>query len=60
MSGIQSVYRYTYGTLAAALFISERKSADLPVKIGAVFTDLQLSPNLGAWHGSECKPSMTH
>jgi len=57
--GIRSVYRYTYGTHTAVPFISERRRADLPMHIGAIFADLQPVPNLGAWHGSECKSPMS-
>ena len=41
--------------VAAVLFISERQSANLPMYIGAIFADIQPLPDLGAWHGSECK-----
>ena len=59
LSGVRSVYRYTYGTRTAVPFIFERQRADLPMYIGATFADLQPLPNLGAWHGSECKSSMS-
>jgi len=58
-SGIRNVYRYTYGTRTAVPFISERQCTDLPMYIGAEFADLQFLPNLGVWHGSECKSSMS-
>lgn len=58
-SGIKNVYRYTYGTaFSGVIFIYVRQSTDIPVHVGAVFADLQLVPNLGAWHGSECKSSL--
>ena len=57
--GVGNVYRYTYGTRTAVPFISERQRTDLPIYIGAVFASLQPLPNLGAWHGSECKSSMS-
>jgi hypothetical protein len=47
-------------TVRAQLFRSSlRRRADLPMHIGAIFADLQLVPNLGAWHGSERKSSMS-
>ena len=49
------MYRYTYGMFAAALSVSERKDIDIHIRLGAIFPDLQPFPNLGAWHGSECK-----
>jgi hypothetical protein len=55
--GVGSVHRYTYGTRTAVPFISERQRTDLPMHIGATFPNLQPIPNLGAWHGSECKSS---
>ena len=58
-SGVRSVYRYTYGTCTGISFISERQRTDLPMHIGAIFADLQPLPNLGAFHGSECKSSMS-
>jgi hypothetical protein len=58
-SGVRSVYRYTYGTRTAVPFLSERQRTDLPMHIGAIFADLQPVPNLGVWHGSECKSSMS-
>ena len=54
------MYRYTYGTRTAVSFIFKRQRTDLPMHIGATFADLQPVPNLGAWHGSECKSSMSH
>jgi hypothetical protein len=53
--GIKNVYRYTYGTPAAVLFVSKRQSTDLSMGIGAIFEDSQPLPGLGAWHSSECK-----
>jgi len=58
-SGVRSVYRYTYGTRTAVPFILERQCTDPPTHIGATFANLQTVPNLGAWHGSECKSSMS-
>jgi hypothetical protein len=58
-SGVWSVYRYTYGTCTAVPVISERQRTDLPMHIGAIFANLQPVPNLGVWHGSECKSSMS-
>jgi hypothetical protein len=58
-SGIKSVYRYTYGTRTAVPLISERQRTDLLMHIGATFADSQKIPKLGAWHGSECKSSMS-
>ena len=52
-SGFRSVYRYTYGMFIPSA--SEGKAIDAPIHLGAVFADLQPYPNLGAWHGSECK-----
>ena len=52
-SGIKSVYRYSYGALVVVIF--ERQSINRPTHIGAVFADLEHLPNLGAYHGSECK-----
>jgi hypothetical protein len=59
--GVRSVYRYTYGTCTAVPFISERQrhGTDLPMHIGAIFANLQPVPNLGVWHGSECKSSIS-
>jgi hypothetical protein len=57
--GVRSVYRYTYGTRTAFPFISERQRTDLPMHIGAIFANLQPVPNLGVWHGSECKSSIS-
>ena len=54
-SGIRSVYRYTYGTHTAVPLVPERQRTDLPTHIGAMFADLQPFPDLGVWHGSECK-----
>ena len=56
-SGVGSAYRYTYGTCTAVRSISERQRTDLVMHIGATFANLQSLPNLGAWHGSECKLS---
>jgi len=53
--GVRSVYRYTYGTRTAVPFIPERQRTDLPMHIGAIFANIQPLPNLGAYHGSECK-----
>ena len=53
------MYRYTYGTRTAIPFISTRRRADPPMHVGAIFDDLQPIPNLGAWHGSEGKTSMS-
>ena len=33
----------------------ENEDRDTLIHSGATFADLQLLPNLGAWHGSECK-----
>jgi hypothetical protein len=47
-------------TVCFALIISvfEGQDIDAPIHLGAVFSDLQPYPNLGAWHGSECKSSV--
>jgi len=37
--------------------LSRDKDIDISIHLGAVFADLQPIPNLGAWHGSECKSS---
>jgi len=37
----------------------KRECTDLPMHIGATFANLQPLPNLGVWHGSECKSSMS-
>jgi len=57
--GVGNAYRYTYGTRTAGPFISERQRTDLPMYIGATFANLQSIPDLGVWHGSECKSSMS-
>jgi hypothetical protein len=57
--GVRSVYRYTYGTCTTVPFISVRQHTDLLMHIGAIFANLQSLPNLGAWHGSECKSPMS-
>lgn len=36
-------------------FTSERQIVDLLTHIGAIFSDFQPFPDLGAWHGSERK-----
>jgi hypothetical protein len=54
-SGVKSVYRYTYGMLTEVLFASESKDIDAPVHLGAVFAELQPLPDIGAFHGSDCK-----
>ena len=43
----------------AISFISERQRTDLSMHIGAIFADLPPLPNLGVFHGSECKSSMS-
>ena len=58
-SGIKSVYRYTYGTCTVVGFLSERQRTDLAMHIGASFPNLQPLPDLGVWHGSERKSSMS-
>jgi hypothetical protein len=59
-SGIKNVYRYTYGTVfSGVLSIYERQSTNIPVHVGAEFADLQPLPDLGVWHGSECKSSIS-
>ena len=62
-SGVKSVYRYTYGMGTAVPFISQRQFTDLHIYVyiyvGAIFANLQFIPNLEAWHGSECKSSMS-
>jgi hypothetical protein len=58
-SGVRSVYRYTYGTRTAVPFISERQRTDLPMHVGAIFANIQPLPDLGVWHSSECKSSMS-
>jgi hypothetical protein len=35
------------------------KRTDLAMHIGATFANLQSIPDLGVWHGSECKSSMS-
>ena len=54
-TGVKNVYRYTYGMFTAILSASESKDIDAPIYLGAVFADLQPLPNLGAFHGSDCK-----
>ena len=58
-SGVRSVYRYTYGTCTVVPFFSERQRTDVPIHVGATFANLQPVPDLGVWHGSECKSSMS-
>ncbi|KAE9403013.1 hypothetical protein BT96DRAFT_815629 [Gymnopus androsaceus JB14] len=48
-SGISSVFRYEYGHGShSSLFLSLTLFS-----VGAIFPDLQLFPNAGAWHSSE-------
>ena len=58
-SGIRSVYRYTYGERTVVPLIFERQRTDLHMHIGALFANIQPVPNLGAYHGSECKSSVS-
>jgi hypothetical protein len=37
----------------------ENEDGDALIHSGATFADLQLLPNLGAWHGSECKSTIS-
>ena len=46
-------------TVHRQFYLSLRQSAYLPTHIGAAFADLQPLPDLGVWHTSECKSSMS-
>ena len=46
-------------TVHRLFYLSLRQSAYLPTHIGAAFADLQPLPDLGVWHTSECKSSMS-
>ncbi|KAF9049446.1 Alpha/Beta hydrolase protein [Rhodocollybia butyracea] len=51
-SGISSVFRYEYGQLSYA-FCTYSSYITINLPIGAVFPDLQVFPNAGAFHASD-------
>ena len=44
---------------ASVYSASVNEGVDTFIHSGAVFADLELLPNLGAWHGSECKSTIS-